>query len=74
MIYVVVEGGIVQDVVSDDPAHVGLQYTMIDYDVEGADVDDLRLIRQSDGEAVPAYVGEGTVQHALIRVDETGDR
>jgi len=48
-----VEGGIVQDVVST----VSMNYTVVDYDTEGADDEDLIVVPQPDGTADEDAVG-----------------
>jgi len=45
MIYIVMDGGLVQDVITDDPkADSGETVAVIDYDVEGADLEDLTVM------------------------------
>lgn len=60
-IAVVLEGGLVQSVLSDAPANV----LVIDYDIEGADEDDLTQITFFDGKTEEAQV-------SLRTVDEPG--
>ena len=64
MIYIVMEGGLVQDVVSDDESEIGQQFTVVDYDTEGADFCEIGFALfkgDSPGEfrAVQALVGRG---------------
>lgn len=53
-VVVVMDGGCIQDVVSDAPVAIWT----IDYDTEGADDLDLAEIPQGDGETRQAYSGE----------------
>ena len=46
MIVVTIEGGIVQGISSDDPAMVGKEVAIIDYDAEGADPDEVEQVPQ----------------------------
>lgn len=39
------EGGLVTDIVSEDAALVGLAVVVIDYDIEGADEEDLTVVK-----------------------------
>ena len=57
MICIVLEGGLVQSVSSDDPAEQGKQVVVIDYDAEGADPDEVHQIPQGEGECEPATIG-----------------
>jgi hypothetical protein len=66
MITVVVEGGLVTAVVSDDPALIGKSFTVVDYDIEGAD--EVDQVEQSDGELVDAVVWGDSIEKAAIRV------
>jgi len=60
---VILEGGLVQCVVSNDPALIGVQFAVIDYDTEGADDDEISRIPQGG-----AHTGE--LADACYRVDE----
>ncbi len=51
-IVVALDGGLVQSVVADRP----IKLLVVDYDVEGADGDELSLIPQDDRPPVPAAV------------------
>jgi len=59
---VIMEGGICQGVVSDDPLLQGVPYTVIDYDTEGADPETVRVVPQ----------GDGTTQRACVHSDVIG--
>ncbi len=64
MIAIVCEGGLVQAVVTDDPAQVGMKVLVIDYDTEGAD--EITCVRQEDGEDADACVHWDSVGLASI--------
>lgn len=53
-IAVEISGGVVQNVICDDPRLAGLSVTVIDYDVEGSSPDELVAIPQDDGRQEPA--------------------
>jgi hypothetical protein len=57
MIVITVEGGLVQEVSSDDPAELGKEVVVIDYDAEGADPEEVRRVPQGDGETEEATIG-----------------
>ncbi len=65
MISVVLEGGIVQSVITDDKAHVGRLIAIIDYDTDGASEDDDKIakIEQVDGALRDAYYGVFEVEY-----------
>jgi hypothetical protein len=52
-VVIMIEGGLVQWVFSDHP---GLECIVYDYDVEGASLDELIIIPDSDGDRREAYV------------------
>lgn len=54
-IAVVLEGGIVQDVVADRPVHLH-DFLVIDYDIHGMEPSDISLVAQEDGSQAEAYV------------------
>lgn len=60
MLAVVLEGGAVQAVISDDPKCPLREVTIIDYDTDGLNAEDLRtraqMVPQDDGKDVPAIV------------------
>jgi hypothetical protein len=64
------EGGICQGVSSDDPALVGAEYVVIDYDVEGADMADITEIEQSNGDIADAVIGGGQVEALGVTIQE----
>ena len=54
---VIIEGGIVQALISNDPARFPIdEVVIIDYDTEGADTADIYDVPQSDRSTVQAYV------------------
>ena len=55
---IIVEGGLVQRVVSNTPDLVPIEVLVIDYDADGADPDEIIMVRQADGTDTPA-VGHG---------------
>lgn len=66
---IVIEGGIVQAVVTDRP-DIAPSVAVIDYDTEGFEPEDLHHITQSDGSKVKALVVEHCVELAAIDLDE----
>lgn len=56
MIVITLNGGLVQGVSSDDPADKGKQVVVIDYDVEGAEPEEVDQIPQGDGKTQDAAV------------------
>ena len=65
-ITVVLDGGLVQDVVSLDDRLVGLIYDVIDYDTDGAE--DITEIRQSDGSITDAFVNSGFIDPQTVEI------
>ncbi|MBK1871589.1 hypothetical protein [Taklimakanibacter albus] len=66
---IVVEGGIVQAVVSDKPGLVKLRDLMvIDYDAEGADLDEISLVPQEGGTDAEAIVVSHSISLARINL------
>jgi hypothetical protein len=65
MITIIVEGNVVADVVSDDPALIGKTVRIIDYDVEDADPANLFIIPHAGGHDV-ATVREETITRTAI--------
>jgi hypothetical protein len=66
---VVMEGGIVQAVIADQP-DAAPSVAVIDYDTNGFETDELRYITQSDGTKSSALVVEHCVEVASIDLDE----
>ena len=56
MICIVLEGGLVQSVSSDDSAEQGKQVVVIDYDAEGADADEIEKVPQGRKETADAVI------------------
>ena len=54
-IVVIVEGGIIQQILTDENVDI----TIIDYDTDGADDMDLVPINQGNGKTIDAYVYQG---------------
>lgn len=63
---VVLEGGLVQSVVSNDPAWIGVEVMILDYDVEGVDNDSPNLIVMDEETEHAAYVRTDMVEPASI--------
>lgn len=70
MIYIALEGGIVQSVCTDEPDMIGKRIVLVDYDTEGADESELTCVKQPDGELVLAFVQPITITEAQIIVPE----
>ena len=66
---VVMEGGIVQAVIADQP-EAAPAVAVVDYDIVGQALEDLCDITQSDGSRSKAYVVEPWVEPARIDLDE----
>jgi rhodanese-related sulfurtransferase len=67
-VVVVLEGGLCQTVVSDDPALIGKPYTVLDYDTEGAD--EVSRVLQNNGKYLDAVIGGGTIEEASICIED----
>lgn len=66
-IAIIVEGGFVQSVVTDDPDLARkLQIAIVDYDTDGADDDDIVSVKQSDGTEADAAVHPMTCDLATV--------
>jgi hypothetical protein len=65
MITIIVEGNVVADVVSDDPALIGKTVRIIDYNIDHADQATLYIIPHASGHDV-AMVREETITRAAI--------
>ena len=66
---VLMEGGIVQAVIADQP-EAAPAVAIVDYDTDGAEGDELQHITQSDGNKSEALVIEHYVERAAIDLDE----
>ncbi len=65
-IAVIVEGGLVQDIVTDYRQFIGITAIVIDYDVEGSTEDERTIVTQSDGTKEPTYCSLRQVSHSDI--------
>lgn len=65
---IVIEGGAVNHVVTHDPALIGMPYWIVDYDTDGADMDNayLRMVKQGGGDFALAYCSDHAVSAAEI--------
>jgi hypothetical protein len=52
-IAIIMEGGIIHDILADEEVDI----TIVDYDIEGTEEEDIAKIPQIDGAAVEAYIG-----------------
>lgn len=68
-IAIVLEGGIVQAVIADQP-EAAPAVAVVDYDIEGQSPEDLCDITQSDGSRSKAYVVEPWIEPSRIDLDE----
>ena len=66
---VVLEGGIVQSVIADQP-DAAPAVAIIDYDIDGQEPEALSLITQSDGSQSKAYIVEPWIEPTHINLDE----
>jgi hypothetical protein len=68
---IIIEGGLVQDIVSDDPAMFrDVDFLVIDYDTEGAEPEDVYDLAQPSGGTATAFVGWRGVTRARIDLDQ----
>jgi hypothetical protein len=65
MITIIVEGSVVTDVVSDDPALIGKTVRIIDYNIEDADQATLYIIPHAGGHDVATVREETIVRTAM---------
>lgn len=67
---IIVDGGLVQAIVSDNEAFFeGVSTTVVDYDTEGADREDIVTVRQPDGSLIDAVVTNfGAVEKTAIDI------
>ena len=70
---VVLEGGRVLAVITDDPAKVGGAFEVIDYDTDGSDPADLGKVQQKDGTISDAHVYGGYVERAQVVILEDSE-
>lgn len=72
---IIVEGGLIQDVVSSDPRLVGIKYVTIDYDTEGLSGADLITDVPQGGkdETAEAYVCHHEITESAIDLSKTDD-
>lgn len=77
MLAVVLRGGLVQAVISDDPGCPIREVTVIDYDTEGADAKELcesaQMVPQEGGNEVAAFVRTWPVTKAAIGLKDLRD-
>lgn len=67
---IIIEGGMVQAVVSTNPALLDhIDVMVIDYDTDGADMADVSIVPQNDGSTAPAHVKVHQVEHASINLN-----
>jgi len=67
---VVLEGGLVQDIVSDRPKEIGATFMVVDYDTKSADDDaDILLVKQSNGTTAKAFAHTEDVYPSGIDLD-----
>lgn len=66
---IVMDGGLVLSVVADRP-DAAPKVAVVDYDTEGCEDDELRLITESDGSKAEAWVAECCVESSAIDLDE----
>ena len=68
---VILEGGLVQDIVSDSPEDVPATFMVVDYSADDCDDDDedVVLVEQGDGNTARAYARTETVYSSGIDLD-----
>lgn len=52
-IAIIMEGGLIQDILADEEVDI----TIIDYDTEGTEEEDLTEVPQNDGTSVEVFIG-----------------
>jgi uncharacterized protein YegL len=52
-IAIIMDGGLIQDILADEEVDI----TIVDYDTEDAEEEDLTEVLQNDGTSVEAYIG-----------------
>ena len=72
---VVIQGGMVGAVCSNDGSRIGQGYDVIDYDTDGADPADLGRVRQSDGRIARGYISGGYIEELQVEIldEESAD-
>jgi len=66
-LYVILQGGVVQEIVSDQPGAISLfGLRVIDYDVGSADDEELGEVEQSNGSVARALVSDYAIGRATI--------
>lgn len=71
-LFIVVEGGLVKEVLADG-ALVGLPFKLIDYDVDGSDEADLTPIPQDGGGTELAYVEELEIARGFVATEQPAE-
>lgn len=73
-VFVVIEGGIVQSVCTHNPKYLGAPIVVIDYDIEGAEPEQLKRVKHGGGQDVDAeayiYLGVAEITQAAIEVED----
>lgn len=69
---VVIDGGLVQAIISNGD-DIGRTVTVIDYDTEGAEDDEVVEVEQGDGNTVSAFVAHWKVTKSLIVIPKEGE-
>lgn len=71
---IVLEGGLVQTIVTEDESLIGMAIDVIDYDTDGADDDEISPVQQSDGSYANAILNTFTVEKATIVFPNLNDQ
>jgi hypothetical protein len=53
-IAIIMEGGIIQDILADEEVDI----TIVDYDIEGTEDEDLMEVPQNNGISIEAFIGK----------------
>jgi hypothetical protein len=56
MIVITMAGGLINGMASDEPALIGKQVVVIDYDIQGRDTTDVQQVPQGNGKTEEAVV------------------
>lgn len=69
-IVVTIEGGLVTGVHTDEPTLLGVGYDVVDFDSDGADIADTKLITDDGTKIGRASIGGGAIEKLTMIWDE----
>lgn len=65
---ITMDGGLIQDIITDDPDLIGQTVTVINYDTDGAPDCDLEFVDQGNGTIVAAHISTYPVTKSEIPI------